>query len=149
MSFTFIYKIGFHLQTKNKNIMNQQVKRNMAFASITEMRRKVNEYEKKEGANQAYIEKNRIYITQIEDYILELEDQNHNALFNPEFIIVTDQNNTDTRLKIAYDKIINLENILELKGVTKTDQAYLIQDSKEITRHLSFNKARETWPELY
>lgn len=125
--------------------MNRHLTQRLAAVALAEMSAKLDAYEKRPDANTVYLMKNRDYLKAIKDYISLLEGAEHDLQFNKEFLIVTEQSNDTTRIKYLEQKISDLQQLLTLRGIDTTDQAYLLQDIKEITRANSITKAREIW----
>jgi nitrate reductase NapAB chaperone NapD len=129
--------------------MTESLQKQFAYKAISEMRDKLKAYAKKPHANSFYLEKNKSYLESIENYIKSLEVKVHDAQFNAEFIIVTEEGNSGARLKDANKRIQQLEAIIEMKGIKPSELPFLLQDSKEILRANSISRAMADFPNLY
>ena len=129
--------------------MNQQVRKQMYYASLSEMRNKLKQYEQKPDANVMYIAKQKSYIQAIESYVAELETQVQNERFNKDLLITTVEGEQNGLVPILQKQVRDLQTLLKLRGIDETEQAYLLQDVKEIRRSQSIAQAQTTWKELY
>ena len=129
--------------------MNQQVRKQMYYASLSEMRNKLKQYESKPDANAMYLMKQKSYLQAIESYVAELETQVQNERFNKDLLITTVEGEQNGLVPILQKQVRDLQTLLKLRGIDETEQAYLLQDVKEIRRSQSIAQAQTTWKELY
>ena len=129
--------------------MNQQVRKQMYYASLSEMRNKLKQYEQKPDANAMYLMKQKSYLQAIESYVAELETQVQNERFNKDLLITTVEGEQNGLVPILQKQVRDLQTLLKLRGSDETEQAYLLQDVKEIRRSQSIAQAQTTWKELY
>ena len=129
--------------------MNQQVRKQMYYASLSEMRNKLKQYESKPDANAMYLMKQKSYLQAIESYVAELETQVQNERFNKDLLITTVEGEQNGLVPILQKQVRDLQTLLKLRGIDETEQAYLLQDVKEIRRSQSIAQAQTTWKELF
>lgn len=129
--------------------MNQQVKRKMYLAAITEMQKKVESYKNKPDANMTYVIKQESYIDAIVNYVQSLEAAIQNERFNKDVLVTTVVGTQNGLVPVLRKEIEDLKMLLKLRGIDEHDQAYLLTDVKEIKRAISINEAQKTWSELY
>ena len=129
--------------------MNQQVRKQMYYASLSEMRNKLKQYEQKPDANAMYLMKQKSYLQAIESYVAGLETQVQNERFNKDLLITTVEGEQNGLVPILQKQVRDLQTLLKLRGIDETEQAYLLQDVKEIRRSQSIAQAQTTWKELY
>ncbi len=129
--------------------MDKNTKKVLCFSALDQMQRRLKTYEMKGNPNHEYLQKSYGYLKAITDYINDIETEIVDLKFNQDILVISDNTNANSRLRLANKRIKDLEAMIESVGIDIQTQRFMMPDLPEMKRQNSINQAKAKWPELY